>query len=300
MLDPKPQFELSSPSTFNEYIRPGPLALIEIVISGKTATGETLSAEEVADTIQVDRDGTGIITEASDFFHELLQIPYGFVVGDMPTAGDTELAMYIPMFIPELPQVKEIGSDELYLNIDFNSGTLSTRFDADGYTVEITPCYADALTEDYGLRIERDVIEQSDEETYTGGNIAHLLFKEATVGSNDRVDVEVDNKTRVGSGADLSHLNRQSGLFNRIEEGSGLPDLVDYSFIQSGKARDALNGEVYVNLRGTSGEDVDVTRMRMEGAKKADLSLSRAQRDFQRRMGASPALDEQTRRAVNA
>jgi hypothetical protein len=303
-LDPQPQYELSDPLSFSDKIRPGPLAGIQIDVSMTTDTGETLAPIDVADKVQLNRGGGHKAQESFDWFARFLQKYFGSLVQTTPTAGDSRVTGIIPMFAPERPQVAEIGSGELDLNIDFNDDTLDTRSDSNGYTVEITPLYAEMLRERYDLIIRRDTLEQDDEVTYDEDNIVRLTFEEETQDSNDRITVTVDGDQKVGHGADLQNLAIIQAL-TAAEETDTLPTLIDYSLIQSGRMRDAINSQTTIELDGTTGKKVDITRMRMDGATAAGMSMERARSIFRKRARAQGAsgslvLDEDTREQVAA
>jgi hypothetical protein len=297
VLDPQPQYELTNPSTFNDTIKGGPLAGIFLEVQGVTAAGESLAPEDVASTVQVIRDGQGQIQQSFAHFHRFFQLHFGTLPNSGGTGEENRIVAFVPSFIPEAPTVKDLADREGRLNVAFDKATLDTRFGSNDYTVRVIPAYAEMLSEVYDLHIDQDTITQSDQETYSEPNHAHLVFNEATDGSNEAVDIEVDGKTKVGHNANLQDVNTVASLVNSVESDVA-PQLIDYSLIQSGRLRDGLNGQVTIDLRGTSGEDVTLTRYRIEEARSAQLSLSRAQREFRRRLSATSSVDEQTRRTL--
>lgn len=296
MYNRKPQYSVQNPSQFSEYIRGGPLYGIELRVLGQAAAGESLTLGDVLPTTQFNVDGTNFIQEAASLFHRWLPQTMGVLQLENPSGGAQAFSTIIPMWFPERPQVREIGEDSARLIIT-PSPSLDTVFGSNDWTLEVNPLYSEFLTERYTLHVQSDTLTQPESETYTEDNHAHLLFEEATPGSNNAIDIDVDGRSIVSNNASLRGIARDTAFSHNMDT---IPDLVDFSMMQSGNLRDAINSAVEVDLRGTDGEDVDVTRVRMGAPANPSTSSRRMNREFQRRLSGSNTVDLETRNTLQA
>jgi hypothetical protein len=252
---------LSGP--LSDTLPAGAIYGFDIVIEGTTATGETLTLDDIADSIRVNRDGTPIQNESYEYWNRVGQLWWGSLPEPSGNAAVDERVVARVLFsLPDFPNVLRIESDEIRYNIDFNSGTLTTRFDSNGATARILPIYAPALSERYQLVVRPDDKsfsgEGEDGESYNERNIARVHFQDPS-DVVDRVYIEQGDRTAVQS-ITLDELNDDSGFFNRVE--NEVPTLVEWDGVfslreQSLQKPAPLRYELQVSGAGT----VEVTRM---------------------------------------
>lgn len=252
---------LSGP--LSDTLPAGPIYGFDIVVEGTTDSGETLTLGDIADSIRIDRDGTPIQAESYEYWNRVGKLWWGNLPSPSGSAAQAERVVARVLFsLPDFPNVLRVESDELRYNIDFNSSTLTTRFDASGATARVLPIYAPALSERYQLLVRPDdksfAGAGDDGESYNERNVARLHFQDPS-SIVDRVFIEQGDRTAVQS-ITLDELNDDSGFFNRVE--SSVPTLVEWDAVFSLQEQSLQKpAPTRYELGVTGAGTVEITRM---------------------------------------
>ena len=246
---------------------PEPTLAVKITVEGKTDNGQTLALSDIANSLTFSRDGRPFQSESFEFWSEINQLWYGDVSAPSGnTNAEERVVAYCLMYQPELLQALDVAPDNLRYNLQFNTGTLTTRFGSNPVTAEIEQITARSLPElytPYVLADDEDVgtTASGSGETYQEPNITRLFFRESGGLVVSDVMIMQDGVTEV-SNTDLAGLNDESRLFNRVEN-NVTPPYVEYTSIERVGQVSLFNNRTEYRVQASTGGTLEVTRMRV-------------------------------------
>ena len=247
------------------------------LLEGTTATGETLAPSDLGRLV-IDLYGDQRYNTPLGFWNAWPRIHAGSVAQQTPTAGDTALGGFVPMWVPgagvqTLPIRQKRDFDaEFQLDTD----TLSTRFGGNDAIFTVAPVYADRVPSRYIPQYKRSTLQfnsaTSLDEDLTQGNYPAIWIREGADNVNadiiDRFDITVDNQDQtVKLGLGLSDV--VATVLAEIEtpnENWKFQDLTDAPPAQGGFRNQQVTVDVTTNASG----DVDVIAGRRIPAAQVD------------------------------
>ena len=251
-----------------DELKPGKRLLgLAVSVEGTTASGETLAPADLGrftcDLFDEQRFNTPL-----GFWHSHPRIHYGSIEKTLPQNGVTRLALFVPMWTEGagLSTVPITDKSVLDADFDFDTDTLSTRFNGDGAEAEISAVYADDVPSQYLPDYKKATLQfqgaTNQSETYDGGNVPALYVREAASNTNseivERVDAQADNKDLV-SKLDLAKIDDVATV---LAETESPPEAWSFIDATSGPA-DAggwQNGSVSVEVTTNAAGEVQIVR----------------------------------------
>jgi hypothetical protein len=230
-----------------EYVDSGRYWFLFGILSGTTASGQSVSLGDIADHVIVERNGTQLLNVPASFLHKIVDEWFGTVELTNPSGGDTRIGVPIPFYYPERENnVLNVRSDqELEVNIQFNQSTLSSRFDGTP-SFELRKYTASGISEQYQPRYKtkREPLQAGDtgvQVNFNESGIVRLYIDDQGSGITN-VSAEIDNRVLVSNGT-LDSVNDLANLLNRVE--SSPDDLVEINPFQGpppqGKSQQKAN-----------------------------------------------------------
>ena len=247
-------------------------------LTGTTDTGETLALSDIG-SIRVERNGSQIQAQSFEFFHERTDLKKGYpntVSGSAATAED--VVAWIPFYKDGLPTVLDVFSkEEVDITLDFNGGTLSTRFGSNSCTWELYGITEQALSERYVLDVRSQNIQRNSsgraKETLDRQNICALYFEDAS-DVVDELQVDVDSEI-VWDNIDQDIITILTNIAGQVES-SGNP-LGEINMVETGDIREAYNTNTEVNANFNASGTLSVTIFSVQPSERAQASRQRAQ-----------------------
>jgi len=244
---------------------PAPTIGVKLTVEGQTASGQTLTLEDVADALTFRRDGVPFSSESFRFWHEVSKLWFGDVDAPTGNANVSERAVaFIWFYQPEIPQALAVEPDNLRYNLQFNRA-LGDRFGGNAATckIEQVTVKPGELPELYTPFCLQDDLQLSgagfDTDTIDEPNTTRVFFEDEDDLVED-VRIEVDGVTEFEN-ADLEDMNDQARLFNRVE--TGTPPYVEYTTISAVGQASVFNSRFAYQVQSSSAGTLEVTRMRV-------------------------------------
>jgi hypothetical protein len=244
---------------------PAPTIGVKLTLEGQTASGQTLSLDDVADALTFRRDGVPFSSESFRFWNEVSRLWFGDVDAPTGNANSQERAVaFVWFYQPEIVQALRVEPDNLRYNMQFNSSALSTRFSSDPTVkIEQVTVKPGELPELYTPYCLQDDLQLSgagfDTDTIEEPNTTRLFFEDESNLVED-VRIEVDGRTEFEN-ADFQDMNDQARLFNRVE--TGTPPYVEYTTISAVGQASVFNSRVAYQVQSSGAGTLEVTRMRV-------------------------------------
>jgi hypothetical protein len=183
-VDPKnDQLEVDSLQTGKRLLG------LAYLLEGTTATGETLDPSDLGRLVG-DLYGDQRYNTPLGFWNAWPRIHAGSVAQDTPTAGDTALGGFVPMWVPgggiqTLPIRQQKNVD---VEFQLDTDTLSTRFGANDVSFTVAPVYADRVPSRYMPQYKRSTLQfnsaTSLDDRLAQGNYPAIWLRESADNAN--------------------------------------------------------------------------------------------------------------------
>lgn len=263
-----------------------PALYMEIHISGTTDTGQTLTLDDIASSLQIMRGGTPVINIDANWANNFAKEILGDVDTVSGSAATAEtVTLIIPFFHPDFVQIVDMAAEEYSMNLQFDNTTLSTRFGSNAVTADIDIITADGLDEAYTPKIFKDSISvgatNGQNKAYAEPNIVSMYFRERNSANITQLAVE---QTRPGRGVkqhfsnrDLDGLRRTQRVLRAFSQDDSSPVWAEWNGLDAQREISVKSSRTAITFDADASGDLDIVRFRLDAPKGDVLSRARLQ-----------------------